>query len=127
MSGADLTRRALLAAGSALVLAPPLFARTGREFRAFKGIRYATAKRFEAPVALLDNRSALAGFGPACPQRGDRYQPQSEECLFLNVWTPDIEQSAKRPVMVYFHGGAYSTGSVTDPINDGARLAARRR
>src|SRR3546814_14229721 len=93
MSGAELTRRAWLAAGSALVLAPPLFARTGREFRAFKGIRYAAAKRFEAPVALLDNRTALGGFGPACPQRGDRYQPQSEDCLFLNVWTTEDRKS----------------------------------
>src|SRR3546814_9876031 len=74
MSGAELTRRALLAAGSALVLAPPLFARTGREFRAFKGIRYAAAKRFEAPVAPIDHRSAAGGFGPACPQTGGRSQ-----------------------------------------------------
>ena len=125
MSGAELTRRALLAAGAAVALSPPLLARTSREVRTFKGIRYGSAKRFAAPVPLLDNRIALGGFGPACPQRGDRYRPQSEDCLFLNVWTPDIEQSAKRPVMVYFHGGAYSTGSVTDPINDGARLAAR--
>ena len=125
MSGAELTRRALLAAGAAVALSPPLLARTSREVRTFKGIRYGSAKRFAAPVPLLDNRIALGGFGPACPQRGDRYRPQSEDCLFLNVWTPDIEQSAKRPVMVYFHGGAYSTGSVTDLVNDGAKLAAR--
>ena len=125
MSGVELTRRALLTAGAAVALSPPLLARTGRDFRAFKGIRYATAKRFEAPVALLGSRSARAAFGPACPQRGDRYAPQSEDCLFLNVWTPGIEKPAKRPVMVYFHGGAYSAGSVTDPVNDGAALAAR--
>ena len=125
MSGADITRRVLLAAGAAAVLAPPLFARTGGDVRTFKGIRYATAKRFEAPAPSADNRTALGDFGPACPQRGDRYAPQSEDCLFLNVWTPTTESDAKRPVMVYFHGGAYSTGSVTDPINDGAALAAR--
>ncbi|SBV34633.1 Carboxylesterase, type B [uncultured Sphingopyxis sp.] len=125
MSGAELTRRALLAAGAAVALSPPLLARTSREVRTFKGIRYGSAKRFEAPAPLLDNRITLGGFGPACPQKGDRYRPQSEDCLFLNVWTPGTEQSAKRPVMVYFHGGAYSTGSVTDPVNDGAALAAR--
>lgn len=125
MSGAELTRRALLAAGAAAMLAPPLFARTGGGVRTFKAIRYATAKRFEAPVSLPDNRTALGDFGPACPQRGDRYAPQSEDCLFLNVWTPATAGDARRPVMVYFHGGAYSTGSVTDPIHDGTALAAR--
>lgn len=64
-------------------------------------------------------------FGPVCPQSGDRYQPQSEDCLFLNVWTSNYAPAEPLPVMVYFHGGAYSTGSVTDPLNDGAALAAR--
>ncbi|WP_033075251.1 carboxylesterase/lipase family protein [Sphingopyxis sp. MWB1] len=125
MSGARLTRRALLAAGAVAAFAPPLFARTAPQPKAFKGIRYATAERFAAPVALLDNRQALGTFGPACPQRGERYQPQSEDCLFLNVWTPSTDARARRPVMIYFHGGAYSTGSVTDPVNDGAALAVR--
>ncbi|SEH16436.1 para-nitrobenzyl esterase [Sphingopyxis sp. YR583] len=93
---------------------------------AFTGIRYGRAERFRAPAAVT-KAEQLRGdvFGPACPQTGRRYQPQDEDCLFLNVWTPDIEKPAKRPVMVYFHGGAYSTGSVTDPVNDGAVLAAR--
>ncbi len=125
MSGARLTRRALLAAGAVAAFAPPLFAHTAPQVRAFKGIRYATAERFAAPAPLLDNRRALGAFGPACPQRGDRYRPQSEDCLFLNIWTPSTETRGNRPVMVYFHGGAYSTGSVTDPINDGAALAVR--
>jgi para-nitrobenzyl esterase len=54
----------------------------------------------------------------------DAYRPQSEDCLFLNVWTPDVRRGAALPVMVYFHGGAYSTGSVVDPLNDGRHLAA---
>jgi para-nitrobenzyl esterase len=61
---------------------------------------------------------------PACPQTGDRYAPFSEDCLFLNVWRRQ-DARPRRPVMVYFHGGAYSTGSVTDPLNDGATLAER--
>ncbi len=64
-------------------------------------------------------------FGSVCPQQGSRYQPQSEDCLFLNVWTPAQESKTPRPVMLYIHGGAYSTGSVTDPLNDGAKLAER--
>ncbi|WP_417450957.1 carboxylesterase/lipase family protein [Kordiimonas sp.] len=96
----------------------------------FRGIRYGedTAHtRFQAPVAAApwSGTRAATGFGPVCPQRGDRYAPHSEDCLFLNVWTPDLHEKAKRPVMVYFHGGAYSTGSVTDPLNDGRHLAAR--
>jgi para-nitrobenzyl esterase len=152
MSGDRLSRRRVLAAGAASLLVPmaakaeiltPTHHVGGVEARdgfyrsgtrrslgdgsawAFAGIRYARAARFAAPVAVT-SAEQLKGdaFGPACPQSGDRYQPQSEDCLFLNVWTPDIEDQRKRPVMVYFHGGAYSTGSVTDPVNDGARLAA---
>jgi para-nitrobenzyl esterase len=55
----------------------------------------------------------------------NRYaQPQSEDCLMLNVWTraPD---SAKRPVMVWLHGGGFAVGSGSSPTYDGARLAER--
>jgi len=93
----------------------------------FRGIRYAIAERFQAPKpppASRGNVEAFA-FGPSAPQRGERYKPQSEDCLYLNVWTPDARSGGNRPVMVYFHGGAYSTGSVADPLNDGRHLAAR--
>lgn len=63
---------------------------------------------------------ALA-FGPASPQRGLDDEAQSEDCLFLNVWTPAL--SGRRPVMVYIHGGAYSTGSGSSAVTDGARLS----
>jgi para-nitrobenzyl esterase len=94
----------------------------------FSGIRYAQAERFRAPIPVLSAEQPFAEpgqFGPACPQAGDRYNPQSEDCLFLNVWTPIAPAKKPRAVMVYFHGGAYSSGSVTDPLNDGAGLAAR--
>lgn len=93
----------------------------------FAGIRYGRAGRFQPPVSVQSAApmaEQVAAFGPACPQTGARYQPQSEDCLFLNVWTPP-KPADKRPVMVYIHGGAYSAGSVTDPVNDGAKLAAR--
>jgi para-nitrobenzyl esterase len=60
-------------------------------------------------------------YGPACPQRGLDAEPQSEDCLFLNVWTPAI--GGRRPVLVYIHGGAYNTGSGSSAVTDGARLA----
>jgi para-nitrobenzyl esterase len=93
----------------------------------FRGIRYGRAERFRAPVAPPSSRATVeaTAFGPSAPQRGDRYAPQSEDCLFLNVWTPEARSGGKRPVLVYFHGGAYSTGSVADPLNDGRHLASR--
>ena len=93
----------------------------------FRGIRYGTASRFRAPVPPPPARQVIdaLSFGPSAPQRGERYRPMSEDCLYLNIWTPELSPRVKRPVMVYFHGGAYSSGSVADPLNDGRHLAAR--
>ncbi|MEG3163331.1 carboxylesterase/lipase family protein [Sphingomonas sp. PB2P19] len=92
----------------------------------FLGIRYGRAQRFKVPVA--EPRAAgvvqTTAFGPVCPQSGS-YTPQSEDCLFLNIWTAEPDARAKKPVLLYIHGGAYSNGSVTDPLNDGQALAAR--
>ncbi|WOF42023.1 carboxylesterase family protein [Sphingopyxis indica] len=127
MSGADaIGRRTVLAGGLALAAAPLWAQGAERPVKAWKGIRYATATRFQAPAMAADDAMPGPGgrFGPVCPQRGDRYRPQSEDCLYLNIWAP-AEAAEPRPVMVYIHGGAYSAGSVTDPVNDGAHLAVR--
>ena len=91
----------------------------------FKGVRYgAPTRRFQAPErprAWRGVADALA-FGASCPQRGLTNEPQSEDCLFLNVWTPAL--SGARPVLLYIHGGAYNTGSGSSAVTDGARLAA---
>lgn len=93
---------------------------------AFLGIRYARAARFAAPVKLSPSPAEPAtSFGPLCPQRSPLSPETSEDCLFLNVWTPAPDRRAKRAVMVYFHGGAYNSGSVTDPVTQGPYLAAR--
>jgi para-nitrobenzyl esterase len=93
----------------------------------FRGIRYGLAERFQAPRAPVPSRDIIEAvkFGPSAAQRGDRYKPQVEDPLYLNIWTPEARAGAKRPVMVYIHGGAYSSGSVVDPLNDGRHLAAR--
>lgn len=99
---------------------------------AFLGIRYGEdthAHRFQATPAPADVPAATPisanSFAPSCPQPGTHYTPQSEDCLFLNVWVPRKPAARPRAVMVYIHGGAYSNGSVVDPINDGATLAAK--
>ncbi|MAC89136.1 carboxylesterase/lipase family protein [Maricaulis sp.] len=95
----------------------------------FLGIRYGadTARtRFRAPArpdAWTDTLDAT-GYGSASPQ-GRNESNQSEDCLFLNVWTPGLEGDAARPVMVYFHGGAYAAGSGSSPLYDGTRLCQR--
>lgn len=129
MSGAEgWSRRTLLGGAAALASAPAFANLPRREILQLKGVRYGTAKRFMAPEATAwgdPRHSALKAFGPSSPQQGGRYNPQNEDCLFLNIWAPKEKSRKPRPVMVYFHGGAYSTGSVADPLNDGAALAAR--
>jgi para-nitrobenzyl esterase len=53
------------------------------------------------------------------------YQPggMGEDCLVLNVWTPGLQDGAKRPVLVSFHGGGFATGSGNALGFDGAQLA----
>ena len=94
---------------------------------AFLGIRYARAERFARPVRLpfASDPTPAKAFGPICPQRGNQAEPESEDCLFLNVWSPELHPAAKKPVMVYFHGGAYNGGTVTDPVTHGQHLAAQ--
>lgn len=102
---------------------------------AFKGVPYAGsvsgANRFKAPPPAptwTGVREALR-LGPPAPQTpgstyGEQEPDRSEDCLVLNLWTPAVNDGRKRPVMVYFHGGGYSTGSAGSTTQDGARLAA---
>ena len=49
----------------------------------------------------------------------------SEDCLYLNVWTPAASASEKLPVMVWIHGGGLITGSTAEPLYDGNAIAKR--
>lgn len=118
----------MLAASVALAAMPGAALGQDTRVRAQLGIRYGRAARFQAPEPVPFGQPDFvtpSALGPSCPQQSPRYQPQSEDCLFLNVWTPDPQPARAKPVMVYIHGGAYSSGSVADPLNDGARLAQR--
>jgi para-nitrobenzyl esterase len=55
----------------------------------------------------------------------DRHEPMGEDCLMLNVWTPSV-RGGKRPVMVWLHGGGYSTGSAGFIMYDGANFARKQ-
>jgi para-nitrobenzyl esterase len=95
----------------------------------FKGIRYGadtSLARFQPPrppQAWSGVIDALA-YGSASPQ-GRGAEAASEDCLFLNVWTPALRDGGKRPVMFYIHGGAYSNGSGSSPLYDGVNLCRR--
>lgn len=97
---------------------------------AFKGIPYGgdtSTRRFMAPAApekWNDIREAIE-YGPSSPQRGREGQKMSEDCLYLNVFTPALRDKGKRPVMFYIHGGAYSGGSGSSPLYDGVNLCKR--
>ena len=98
----------------------------------FKGVPYGAdtaPRRFQAPVPpepWTGVRDCLA-FGPLAPQAGSRYGegPFSEDCLRLNVWTPGLGDGRRRPVLVYFHGGAYDSGTVNRDLYDGVNLCRR--
>ena len=100
----------------------------------FSGIRYATAGRFERPVLVSDWHGEVDAttYGPIAPQLpsllersmggGDR--PMDEDCLSLNVFAPDTD-GPLRPVIVWIHGGGFTTGSGSMPWYDGTRLVER--
>lgn len=110
--------------------------------RVFKGVPYAAptdgSNRFRGPMPAptwTGVREAFA-YGHMCPQLIPSRRPSftgswtyetemGEDCLVLNVWTPGLRDQRKRPVMVWLHGGGFSSLSGSRNVFDGTRLARR--
>ena len=114
--------------------------------RVYKGIPFAAPPvgelRWAAPqpVAEWDGTRDASEFGNICiqppgPTEGPQARlniavlpdspPMAEDCLYLNVWTGAAAATERRPVMVYFFGGAFTEGSGSVPLYDGDALAQK--
>jgi para-nitrobenzyl esterase len=105
--------------------------------RAFKGIPFAEPPvgdlrwKPPQPVKNWDGVRQAAAFGPRCMQRrvfGDmvfRSNGMSEDCLYLNVWTPAAAGGGRLPVLVYFYGGGFIAGDGSEPRYDGESMARK--
>jgi para-nitrobenzyl esterase len=106
----------------------------------YRGIQYAKAARFMPPekVDKWEGVKLAISYGnnswlelPTSTSNDEmfnphRYWPMSDNCQFLNVWTPGISQGKKRPVMVWIHGGGFSNGSAIEgQAYDGENLSKK--
>lgn len=104
----------------------------------FLGIQYATAERFgqPQPVEPWEGVKDAQVYGPVCPTNlmtgvssdefvwPHRYYPSNETCQYLNIWTQHLDETAKKPVMVFLHGGAFSNGASNETVAyDGKNLS----
>lgn len=149
MTDAGLSRRSLMGIGLGLLApgaawaqdAPVVETREGRYrgraeggVHVFKGMRYGAdtggAQRFRPPRPAQPFAGVRDAFdyGDQAPQPRTILTvpgPISEDCLRINVWTPEASRTRKRPVLLWFHGGGFEAGSGSSGLYDGTNMARR--
>lgn len=94
----------------------------------FKGVPYAHADRFQMPVpSKWEGVKDATSYGFVCPLMMQdtpsaellvphRYWPMDEHCQNLNIWTKTLDETARKPVIVWLHGGGYFAGSSIEQV-----------
>jgi para-nitrobenzyl esterase len=127
----------LLVQAGAVAQAPPVVAITGGKIQGatmstggavFKGISFAAPPtgglrwREPMPVTPWAGTRNATSFSARCMQSGEGV---SEDCLYLNVWTPEWPSKSQKPVMLWIHGGGNFAGAASEGIFEGESLARR--
>lgn len=89
------------------------------------GVRDALEYGHSAPQTIPGAPGILAGADFLASGSNPAGIGEGEDCLVLNVWTPSVKGNHKRPLMVWCHGGAFTSGSGSAPLVDGSNLARR--